>query len=637
MAKINIWNDNQFDGDNNFNYRLFFDEITPDRPDLIVLAKYTQDKNIPEEKWIFPLISKDYVDVADELLQSQIDIIDEEIETDYCKLIETEIGFSTDFNFDGTYEVNFVITVNKGSLHVEIPMTGYAFKKGDHVRVNANRSGYAGNGIGSCVAIYNSDIGTLKVYAIVSRDVYNAEGTITWSLSDQTGIKVTDGELLGLTIENVEKTVNDDMDVYTIIRKNGDNVNVSIETITPQVYRDKIEELETAIERVDAIFTLRGAVETYADLPTENVFDGDIYIVKHDENFDPEQVSLYTYVAGTSEWEYLARLSIDIDLYLTEEESDERYATIIQKIFSDFPTNSVIAYQGTVEQCLSFLFYQFSNLNTRFNNFATDTNNELQTIRNLVNNIGLNGNVAYNDETGAPVRELLNTAIQKLFDRPTGGDDEDYWKASTMVEDFDDILPADLINNVRVRSGNTTANIPWTLSNAGIGIFIPANAVSTLSTSGTLIMFELSRNTSAWVRTCFNNIWGDWKRLDDNSSSSSIEIIRKYSMIPTPASGFSISNGQTDINVLELSDGTEIINGRLGLSLTSSFLDGEVPKLAFTSASILFDTATVYYTDSSDQTAKIMGTVTRTNATQYMLANLSGKDVPSGRILRINI
>lgn len=66
---ITIWNDNQYTD----NYRLSFDTVDDNPPEKLVLTEKDDDKNNAPEKWRFEVVGKEYIDNADQNLQTQID------------------------------------------------------------------------------------------------------------------------------------------------------------------------------------------------------------------------------------------------------------------------------------------------------------------------------------------------------------------------------------------------------------------------------------------------------------------------------------------------------------------------------------------------------------------------------------
>jgi len=87
MERTIIWNDNR----NTDNYQLYFDqEDTELAPDSITLTAKDDDKNNPPIKWEFEIVSRDYIDTADEYLQVQIDDINLQVETIKAKDVEQD-------------------------------------------------------------------------------------------------------------------------------------------------------------------------------------------------------------------------------------------------------------------------------------------------------------------------------------------------------------------------------------------------------------------------------------------------------------------------------------------------------------------------------------------------------------------
>lgn len=123
VERTDIWNDNQHTD----NYKLFFEEIDESVPEKITLTTFDDDKNNPNNKWEFDIVDKVYIDTADQLLQSQIDVhetritsletrvtdIETEIENDYCKIVVQIDGYYGVPTSTGIYNLLNKVFVNK--------------------------------------------------------------------------------------------------------------------------------------------------------------------------------------------------------------------------------------------------------------------------------------------------------------------------------------------------------------------------------------------------------------------------------------------------------------------------------------------------------------------------------------------
>lgn len=175
--RVDIWNDNLYTD----NYRLFFDEIDPDKPEKIILTKKDDDRNNAPNKWEFVIVDKEYIDEADQHLQNQIDIINEEIADDYCKLIEVEIDFTIPTVEWGNYRIEATGNLHRtdGSIvqcHLEGLMLAEPVNDTVDVRFQMQKTSIGIYGLATLTVVYYQ--GKAKMYAIVSRDLADEiEGT----------------------------------------------------------------------------------------------------------------------------------------------------------------------------------------------------------------------------------------------------------------------------------------------------------------------------------------------------------------------------------------------------------------------------------------------------------------------------
>lgn len=225
---------------------------------------------------------------------------------------------------------------------------------------------------------------------------------------------------------------------------------------------DELKNLNDRVDDIHRIFTLRGSVQNYSDLPTADVYDGDVYIVLTDETHEGH-TSLYTYSEPETAFIYVARLDIDLSLYYTSEEVDQlllavnaaigaidtRLNTIsvtygddtitgtIEEIvqdlyekshdsdtklkedasvYEDFPTNTQLSFKGDIDSAISFVLYRMllatSTLQSRIENNET----QIQIHKNYISNIGQYGSVIIEDSEGNVVYNgILNGGLTYLL------------------------------------------------------------------------------------------------------------------------------------------------------------------------------------------------------------------------------
>ena len=169
MERNIIWNDNIRQG----NFKLYFDDIDPEKPEKIVLKKTTEDRQPPVKIWEFEMVDKQYVDDADAYLQMQIDIINEEISDDYCKLIETSIPFEYFADNHGTYLVDCGLNIETETGLVNVPVKGVMLVTIDENDVmkrvaRLEKTDIGITGFASLVVSYIDDV--MTVYGLVDRN-----------------------------------------------------------------------------------------------------------------------------------------------------------------------------------------------------------------------------------------------------------------------------------------------------------------------------------------------------------------------------------------------------------------------------------------------------------------------------------
>lgn len=237
--RVDIWNDNLYTD----NYRLFFDEIDPDKPEKIILTKKDDDRNNAPNKWEFVIVDKEYIDEADQYLQNQIDIINEEISDDYVKLIEAEFNFPENIVLDwGLYRIAATMHIKKNdgstidvhgkglmTIHNENDVSSYVF--------NLEKAEVGIEGVASMV-IHCED-GEAIAYGIVDRNIIDDIEVDNWpSISDFTAVKMDDlqtyvqaeiDRLTNDTVSSIDKTDIEHGHRYSLIRTSGTSIGSDID------------------------------------------------------------------------------------------------------------------------------------------------------------------------------------------------------------------------------------------------------------------------------------------------------------------------------------------------------------------------------------------------------------------------
>lgn len=172
VRKVDIWNDNVYTD----NYRLFFDDLDTEKPEKIVLTKFDDDKNNPPNKWEFEIVDKEYIDTADAILQAQIDVINEEIADDCCKLIECPVVLPSEPLDAGSYYTTGIATINTTSGFINVELTGttnvFTNVEGDAAcKTSLEKSEILIEGVASLVVVSSRLAGLTYAYAIINRDV----------------------------------------------------------------------------------------------------------------------------------------------------------------------------------------------------------------------------------------------------------------------------------------------------------------------------------------------------------------------------------------------------------------------------------------------------------------------------------
>lgn len=234
----------------------------------------------------------------------------------------------------------------------------------------------------------------------------------------------------------------------------------------------RLMSLEEVVERLSALFNIRGSVETVADLPATGNEVNDTYLVNKDADHD-NQATLYAW-DGTG-WVYITEFpGLNLDAYYTKSQVDaiakalaDRLAVVetrlnvlrvdngvtraveftgtleevvswlyqysvqvngkidVASVFGDGPDGSQLAYQGTINNCLSFLFAKQDGDYVRLLDAVAEINNTtIPAVRNSITNIGANGNVIITDLEGNNYfNGKLNEGLSKLYNELSTGID----------------------------------------------------------------------------------------------------------------------------------------------------------------------------------------------------------------------
>jgi hypothetical protein len=101
-----------------------------------------------------------------------------------------------------------------------------------------------------------------------------------------------------------------------------------------------ISDLQSQVTALGSITSIRGSVDTYADLPDPTTLQiNEAYIVEQDENKE-NKTSVYSVINddGTNVWEFIAEFTVDLSNYYTKTESDSLSNEKIDKDFVESGT-----------------------------------------------------------------------------------------------------------------------------------------------------------------------------------------------------------------------------------------------------------------------------------------------------------
>lgn len=193
VKKVDIWNDNIYTD----NFRLFFDDLDITKPEKIILTKADDDKNNPPNKWEFEIVDKEYIDTADAILQAQIDVINEEISDDYCKLIECDIIPPDMPNEVGEYLVTATAEIVNidGKIDIILEGTCWVYTNEEDVvakKMRLEKAQINVKGVAVMVAVINENKGL--AYAIVDRILVHDLADAPIEIADISYTKLTDLE-----------------------------------------------------------------------------------------------------------------------------------------------------------------------------------------------------------------------------------------------------------------------------------------------------------------------------------------------------------------------------------------------------------------------------------------------------------